>query len=776
MFKSEVKCENFSKNKLLYRASLRGLKKCTSCGFINGQRALICRNVNCDLRLKRLAAIKPFDPIQLITYGHTKLYSLRSKEKLLQPRNFVSITETTVCSIESPPSAVCYVDNCKYDAFEPTHLVCRHIKACKVLTDVAVAEIYPIDKSILWNLNIPQEQKQHLWDLYQLEEKLIHPVQKLNSSLFVVKCQESKMFPAGRLHVTVFSDTIPNKSGNFSCSCKKLKIILEPDNTVTMKQEICDHLLLLLAAILNKPEGKTLYGKFLDLLQYLWMPTSLNTPIVDCGVTRQSEFMDFNEMSLDKCKESAKVDNVSDNSNDIFNFTEDLFAENNIPDFSDIILDVNNEKNSNNKNSHIQIDNKEMHIKDPKLNLTTTNINDEDMDLNFPHLTETTPLAESITSINTNPSSTHSSLDYNDVNALSVIEQFQLNHNIQISNDNIELAKDIENLNNLESQVIESTEMLNQISNRQQQQPQQQKSLLKTPTKLIPISTSSEQLLSKSCNIVINPPTCANTETVPVQKSIVLKQGPVKIIKIATPLQKLPMEQNNKLIQLSKINPNKIIVLKSNHSETSAKLNLASVNVTKSVPIVPSLSYESWLDHIIEILNDNINIQDDPIVKNVFHVPESIFNYFSKTFAVNNKRRLPNFTCSIKSGKYKDHIKYTWYLNQASTVQRIFTSKNMKLELERSYQRLNDGTFELYTPAAVKLTENSNFRPIYPKIQLYKVFIQFTSSPELNSHNLQQSQKCGLKLDWVPSAFPKSNFGLMTIEFCVSVKEPEQLM
>lgn len=331
MLKSEQKCEQLTKNNLIYRASLRGLKKCTSCGYINGQRALICRNVNCDLRMKRLAAIKPFDPIQLITYGQTKLYSLRSKEKLLQPRNFVSITESIEGTIDSPPSAVCYVDNCKYDAFEPTHLVCRHIKACKVLTDVAVAEVYPIDKSILWNLNIPVEQKQHLWDLYQLEEKLIHPVQKLNATMFVVKCVESKMFPAGRLHVTVFSNAIPNKSGNFSCSCKKLKIILEPDNSVTMKQEICDHLLLLLAAILNKPEGKTLYGRFLELLQYLWMPTCLNTPLVNCDTTitsNENSFMDYDISSLDKSKNSVKVENVSDNSNDIFNFTEELFAEN----------------------------------------------------------------------------------------------------------------------------------------------------------------------------------------------------------------------------------------------------------------------------------------------------------------------------------------------------------------------------------------------------------------------------------------------------------------
>lgn len=325
MLKSKAKCENLTKNNILCRASLRGLKKCTSCGYINGQRALICRNVNCDLRIRRLAAIKPFDPIELVTYGRTKLYSLRSKEKLLQPRNFVSVTETFT-TMEAHPSAVCYVDNCKYDALDPAHLVCRHIKACKVLTSVAQAEIYPIDKSVLWNLNISNEQKQHLWQLYQMEEHIIHPIQKLNSSIFVVKCEESKMFPAGRLHVTVFSDIVPNKCGDFSCSCKKLKIILEPDNSVTMKQEICDHLLLLLAAILNKPEGKSLYGRFLDALQYLWMPTSLNTPIVECE-SRSTPFMDYDDKTT---ATNIKIEHNLDNHNtdDIFNFTEELFAEN----------------------------------------------------------------------------------------------------------------------------------------------------------------------------------------------------------------------------------------------------------------------------------------------------------------------------------------------------------------------------------------------------------------------------------------------------------------
>ncbi|TMW41009.1 hypothetical protein DOY81_013911, partial [Sarcophaga bullata] len=164
------------------------------------------------------------------------------------------------------------------------------------------------------------------------------------------------------------------------------------------------------------------------------------------------------------------------------------------------------------------------------------------------------------------------------------------------------------------------------------------------------------------------------------------------------------------IIQLTKINPNKIIVLKSNPivSQTKPIVNnvIATLednqqqtnNNNNNTDVVPMLSYESWLDHVIEILNDSITVQDSNSIRNTFHVPEAIFNHFSKTFNLNNKRRLPNTTTVIKSGKYKDHIKYIWYFNQATTVQRIFSSKNFKIELERSFQRLSDNNFVVYKP------------------------------------------------------------------------------
>ncbi|TMW39563.1 hypothetical protein DOY81_015357, partial [Sarcophaga bullata] len=305
----------------------------------------------------------------------------------------------------------------------------------------------------------------------------------------------------------------------------------------------------------------------------------------------------------------------------------------NIPDFSDIILDVKNEKMSVDEQLKKPLDllNGEINLKDPKLNAISTSIKDEDLDLNFEHTTAITTASNLVRT---------ATEDFNG-NGLSVIEQFQLNHNMQISSDNIELAKDIENLNNLESHVFETAP--NNLD--------QQKSLLKS---------------------------------------------------LCTTLEDNQQQTNN------------------NNNNTD---------------VVPTLSYESWLDHVIEILNDSITVQDSNSIRNTFHVPEAIFNHFSKTFTINNKRRLPNTTTVIKSGKYKDHIKYIWYFNQVTTVQRIFSSKNFKIELERSFQRLSDNNFVVYKPEIITLTENNNYRPIYPKLQLYKVLVQFSNAQDLFLNN-----------------------------------------
>jgi len=77
------------------------------------------------------------------------------------------------------------------------------------------------------------------------------------------------------------ANNLSKKKGSYACTCRKLKIIVEPDNSLVMQDEICDHLLLVLAGILSSPQGKRVYGHFTSGLQNFWMPSQLETPLGD---------------------------------------------------------------------------------------------------------------------------------------------------------------------------------------------------------------------------------------------------------------------------------------------------------------------------------------------------------------------------------------------------------------------------------------------------------------------------------------------------------------
>ncbi|XP_043654972.1 uncharacterized protein C2orf42 homolog [Drosophila teissieri] len=260
---------------------MRGIRKCVHCGAINGNRALICKNAACPQRRNVL------DAVHLVSLrpGST-VYSLRTKEKEQQPRNFVVIQDVTL-SLQPDAAVVsskaeCFVEACQKTGGQPAD--CVHVKACRELgTEFAKAQVYRVSREVLWNLNISLEQKQHLWQLYKYaeEEEHLPGVQRLNHSTFAVKCDRSESFPAARLHVTVLANGLSKKKSSYACACRKLKIIVEPDNSLVMQDEICDHLLLVLAAILSSPQGKRVYGHFTSGLQNFWMPSQLETPLGD---------------------------------------------------------------------------------------------------------------------------------------------------------------------------------------------------------------------------------------------------------------------------------------------------------------------------------------------------------------------------------------------------------------------------------------------------------------------------------------------------------------
>ncbi|XP_075150650.1 uncharacterized protein LOC142224748 [Haematobia irritans] len=741
---TEPECEKLNKIEILHR-SVRSPNKCPSCG-VNG-RTLVCRNLDCGLRKRMLAAIKPYDPIQLITYtDDIRLFSLRIKEKFSHVRNFVGITSESSSLEAVSQKAVCYVDECQCDGNGTTpSFNCKHVKAIYSIDNVSQAEVYEIERGVLWNMKIAEEQKQKLWDLYCLHKNdQIAPIQRLNSSMFVVGCEKKlKNFPCGRLHVTVCSNSLTNKKGFYLCACKKLKIVVEPDNTVIMKKEICDHLLLLLAAILSRPDANTMYGAFLEAMQHLWVSTSPKQT-----VDSSSSLMDYEVSSPPIVREDRLKANTITNSNpvDLFSYNDDLFSDNTIPDFSDMVFDVNSDKLS----PPLTLLQGQSPVSTSSLDgaISTSNSVDEDFEFNFSNL---------------KPSVMMSPLSIpHDSNENSLIEQFHLNDDVQVSCDNIALAKDIEDLNNLESQVSQNLPSIDMHVKQEIEEHGTMTNSLPPPPSNI-ADTTKTVLIKPKCN-----PVFLNN------KSVIVKQSPVKIIKITTPgvIQKLP-KIDKKFVQISKIDSSKLIVLNSKCSQKTS-INIQPINnfnVTSTVPSPPLrdtvnppfLSYEEWLDHIIEILNDSIILQDSNNIKHTFHVHEDMFSYFNKTFGFNGRPRLPNFTQYITSGKHKGLLKYGWYFNQAAAVKRIFSTKNSKLELQRPTEPLKDGSF---VPFFSKLSSQITVTKCRSKEPEHRVFLKFSNAPEtaLDNHDCDKS---GLKLEWIPSAFPRSHFGLMTIEFCV---------
>ncbi|XP_022226221.2 uncharacterized protein LOC111076654 isoform X2 [Drosophila obscura] len=257
--------------------TLRGVRQCTSCGAINGNRAKLCSNAACPQNKNVL------DAVSLVTlHAGSTVCSLRAKLRET-PRNFVVIQDVTLSlqpnAAVVSSKAICHVDACRNDAGD---IDCQHVKACRELgSAMPMAQVYKVSREVLWNLNIGQEQKQQLWQQYKWAEdqEQLPAVQRLNATTFAVKCERSDSFPTARLHVTALANGVSPKKGTYACACRKLKIIVEPDNSLVMQDEICDHLLLVLAGILSSPQGKRVYGNFTNSLKNFWMPSRLETPL-----------------------------------------------------------------------------------------------------------------------------------------------------------------------------------------------------------------------------------------------------------------------------------------------------------------------------------------------------------------------------------------------------------------------------------------------------------------------------------------------------------------
>lgn len=141
---------------------------------------------------------------------------------------------------------ISYIDTCKYDSSD-VNISCKHIK-CSLEPSTLQATPLTIQFDVLNTLKTTSQSKSALWSLYSEGETSIPIVQRINGTMFTVKCDVSKTFPAGLLHVVFGNGDVPSQM----CACKKLKILMSPINgSIVLENDKCDHLLLVFAAIMS---------------------------------------------------------------------------------------------------------------------------------------------------------------------------------------------------------------------------------------------------------------------------------------------------------------------------------------------------------------------------------------------------------------------------------------------------------------------------------------------------------------------------------------------
>lgn len=264
---------------IAHRSSMRGLRKCTSCGRYNGTRALMCRNQQCpESNVKR--APKPKVPsatevallaVQLQTKGESHLYSVANREKNSNLRSFVQITDRTISSDEDgciiSRNAICFVDTCKYDSHD-LNISCKHIKWA--LDGSAHAQVTPLLGDVWNRMRCPADElaRNRIWTNYQAAIGETPMVQQINSHTFAVACEVSAAFPAGRLHVGIARPTkqTAHHIPGFVCLCKEARNGMVQSQIAPSKLDACDHICLVIAAIKSCPKLSMVFNR--ELLEY----------------------------------------------------------------------------------------------------------------------------------------------------------------------------------------------------------------------------------------------------------------------------------------------------------------------------------------------------------------------------------------------------------------------------------------------------------------------------------------------------------------------------
>lgn len=227
---------NFTRRLLagLGKPTKRGIKKCTSCGFFNGFRSIMCKNKDCGLILKDFEEKSKvdLDAVKLLTGTEKQIYSVRVRDMGPNSRGFVQLpliqspTEDVPCVFSEV--AICFVDSCQ-NSFDNSILKCheenqnKHNILCVHITSAvnsqSTASPMMVKKELLPSLNVDEETKTELYLLSSEKEGYL--VQRVSKSVMAVKCMVSSKHPLGYLHV-IF---LLNKNGDlyeeYYCGCGK---------------------------------------------------------------------------------------------------------------------------------------------------------------------------------------------------------------------------------------------------------------------------------------------------------------------------------------------------------------------------------------------------------------------------------------------------------------------------------------------------------------------------------------------------------------------------
>lgn len=264
---------------VIHRSSLRGLKQCPHCGHYSGCRAVKCKNKQCRRIISAAstlpttettsttAATTTTNTVQLVSKCDIQLYSVECNENAPpNHQSFVQITDKTISSDDDSciisRNAICCVKNCKEDALG-ANMSCVHVRSalqgsCYNGTSVVLpmATALPIDINIWFGMLLGEDWKRRLWTEYCFLEYRIPMVQRISHGTFVIKCEQTVQFPAGRLHLTL--TTSVDGQATYSCACQWSANACDVG---------CDHLFLLLGALLSSDELKLEFRHHIKLMQ-----------------------------------------------------------------------------------------------------------------------------------------------------------------------------------------------------------------------------------------------------------------------------------------------------------------------------------------------------------------------------------------------------------------------------------------------------------------------------------------------------------------------------